>query len=584
MAQVNLTSQINRAVGKAVGNRQMGELFNHFGLTDTLGMGVGDGIPQATKLTAELRDSGIPEAEWMRLLLEKTHEVLWRRNPHEADAFRLQHADLFDILESKGVRVLWVTLATLHPSACTDIRDAETALVGMPQNKRSKVAQAVEPFLQDDRVIESLYSHAGYGNTPRPAGLSQGAHISRLRKLLVRDDVQVSIESVFLFKTLGEVQEVAEQFTTANVKLVVALHDAGFPLPDHVLQALEHAPAPFQITEEMKEVRDLAEDEFDEHSLRQVIRVLGLPQTAMESADVPLAVINIFRTLYAKNPGAYPHALLSQFSGAVFKLLANTPNRARAFRRSHRRFVQFAINHGLDMCETFVAVHNMASAGEEVEPHVHQGVPQPTPPPRQGQPAPVQPHVHQAVSQPTPPPHKGQPAGGLDLSVLDGVDFNEMERRAANGTLPKPEKVMNKDVFIVHGHDKPMKDQVKAFLYDLDLKPIALVDEPRGGSKTIIEHFLNHSEGAACAIVLLSPDDVGGIADAGLTQERARQNVIFELGFFMGKLDLNRVLLLKKGKVEIPSDLHGILYVSMDGEWRWELRRELKAMGMPVKD
>lgn len=141
-------------------------------------------------------------------------------------------------------------------------------------------------------------------------------------------------------------------------------------------------------------------------------------------------------------------------------------------------------------------------------------------------------------------------------------------------------------VFIVHGHDKPLKDQVKAFLYDLGLQPVAIADEPRGGSKTIIEHFLNHSEGAACAIVLLSPDDVGGVADAGITKERARQNVIFELGFFMGRIDLNRVVMMKKGAVEIPSDLHGILYVPVDdGDgWKWLLSRELRAMGLPVKD
>jgi predicted nucleotide-binding protein len=84
--------------------------------------------------------------------------------------------------------------------------------------------------------------------------------------------------------------------------------------------------------------------------------------------------------------------------------------------------------------------------------------------------------------------------------------------------------------------------------------------------------------------VLLTPDDLGGSVSAGATTSRARQNVIFELGYFVGKLDRGKVCLLRRGDVEIPSDLYGVLYTDMDaaGGWRIKLAQELKAAGFAV--
>jgi predicted nucleotide-binding protein len=78
------------------------------------------------------------------------------------------------------------------------------------------------------------------------------------------------------------------------------------------------------------------------------------------------------------------------------------------------------------------------------------------------------------------------------------------------------------------------------------------------------------------AIVLLTPDDLAG---AEASESRARQNVIFELGYFAGKLRRGRTCLLRKGTVDLPSDLYGVIYTEMDdGEgWKRKLARELKA-------
>lgn len=81
---------------------------------------------------------------------------------------------------------------------------------------------------------------------------------------------------------------------------------------------------------------------------------------------------------------------------------------------------------------------------------------------------------------------------------------------------------------------------------------------------------------------MLTPDDLGGSAAAPAQAARARQNVIFELGYFAGKLGRGRACLLRKGEIEIPSDLYGVIYKDMDaGEgWKLKLVQELNAAGL----
>lgn len=97
-------------------------------------------------------------------------------------------------------------------------------------------------------------------------------------------------------------------------------------------------------------------------------------------------------------------------------------------------------------------------------------------------------------------------------------------------------KELSKDIFIVHGHDEEMKSSVKALLLQLGLHPIILSEEPNGG-KTIIEKFEDNSQKVDFAIVLMSDqDDQGCEIGKNDFKPRARQNVILELGYFIGKL------------------------------------------------
>lgn len=138
-------------------------------------------------------------------------------------------------------------------------------------------------------------------------------------------------------------------------------------------------------------------------------------------------------------------------------------------------------------------------------------------------------------------------------------------------------------VFVVHGHDGEAKEAAARCLEKLGLEAIILHEQPSGG-RTVIEKFEDYAD-VAYAVVLLTPDDVGAAqADAGNLKDRARQNVILELGFFLGRLGRKRVCALHKGQVEIPSDYHGVLWVRMDadGAWQFKLAAEIKAAGLAV--
>jgi predicted nucleotide-binding protein len=136
-------------------------------------------------------------------------------------------------------------------------------------------------------------------------------------------------------------------------------------------------------------------------------------------------------------------------------------------------------------------------------------------------------------------------------------------------------------VFVVHGHDEGPREAVARFLERLGLQPVILHECPNKG-RTIITKFQEEAAEVGFAIVLMTPDDVGGVSEAGL-KARARQNVVFELGFFIGALGPARVAALVKGDIERPSDFDGVVYISLDnGNWKTELGNELQAAGYDV--
>jgi len=142
--------------------------------------------------------------------------------------------------------------------------------------------------------------------------------------------------------------------------------------------------------------------------------------------------------------------------------------------------------------------------------------------------------------------------------------------------------VTNSDptVFLVHGHDQT-KHQVARVIDQLTGREPVILDEQTSRGRTLLEKFEDHAATAALAVVLLTPDDFGGVAGAP-QQPRARQNVVFELGYFCGRLGRRNVIVLNAG-VEQPSDITGLVYIPMnDGSWKLKLGRELSEAQVPV--
>ncbi|HSS78103.1 MAG TPA: nucleotide-binding protein [Thermoanaerobaculia bacterium] len=139
-------------------------------------------------------------------------------------------------------------------------------------------------------------------------------------------------------------------------------------------------------------------------------------------------------------------------------------------------------------------------------------------------------------------------------------------------------------VFIVHGHDNAILQQAARLLEQLELDPIILFEEVSKG-RTIMEKLEQRSK-ASAALVLLTPDDVGGsVAEVPRQlKPRSRQNVILELGYFLGLLGRTRVVVLYTPGIELPSDFVGVEYIKLDSEGAWRLRvaRELRAANLDI--
>jgi len=154
-----------------------------------------------------------------------------------------------------------------------------------------------------------------------------------------------------------------------------------------------------------------------------------------------------------------------------------------------------------------------------------------------------------------------------------------------NNRINKVVTEENNKVFVVHGHNNEIKQTVARVVEKLGLEPVILHEQPNMGM-TIIEKFLYNSN-VGFAVVLLSGDDLVNNSKTNKQSFRARQNVVLELGFFYAKLGRNRVVALVESEkdIELPSDIHGIIYIPYDGDsgkWKFELAKELSNNGYVI--
>jgi predicted nucleotide-binding protein len=175
----------------------------------------------------------------------------------------------------------------------------------------------------------------------------------------------------------------------------------------------------------------------------------------------------------------------------------------------------------------------------------------------------------------------------ITLEVIQEDKFGEV--RSSKSSAGTPE--LSNKVFVVHGHDSALKTDVERFIHQIGLEPVVLHRQPDKG-QTIIEKFEENSD-VGYAFILLTPDefaytvDQEKLPDVSRKKElRARPNVIFEFGFFVGKLGRQRVCCIYKEGVILPSDLTGLIYKkvsdSIDSQ-AYSIIQELKAAGYKIQ-
>lgn len=130
-------------------------------------------------------------------------------------------------------------------------------------------------------------------------------------------------------------------------------------------------------------------------------------------------------------------------------------------------------------------------------------------------------------------------------------------------------------VFVVHGHDDALKSEVARFLERLGFEAVILHEQANRG-KTVIEKLSSEIDRVKFGIVLYTADDT---TESGA--KRARQNVVFEHGFLVGRLGRECVCVIMDDNVEKPSDSDGLVYIPR-ANWKYALADEMKAAGLSV--
>ncbi|WP_174865595.1 TIR domain-containing protein [Pectobacterium polaris] len=134
-----------------------------------------------------------------------------------------------------------------------------------------------------------------------------------------------------------------------------------------------------------------------------------------------------------------------------------------------------------------------------------------------------------------------------------------------------------KKVFIVHGHDGQLKYEVARLVDELGFESIIFHEQSNNG-RSIFQKLIELTATVDYAVVLYTACDTGKAAGSSQERPRARQNVVFEHGYLLASLGADKVTAIKDADVEKPSDLDGVLYISVDDNWKYQLARELKSL------
>jgi len=143
-------------------------------------------------------------------------------------------------------------------------------------------------------------------------------------------------------------------------------------------------------------------------------------------------------------------------------------------------------------------------------------------------------------------------------------------------------QVQRENVFIIHGREEAKWRELQSILEkEFHLNPIILEEKPDAGCNTIIEKFENYAQECKYAIAVFTPDDE--VTFEKKTYLQTRPNVIYEIGWFCGRLGRSQVMLLLKEGTSIFSNFDGIIqkrFINNITEKIMEIRRDLVNSGI----
>jgi predicted nucleotide-binding protein len=137
-------------------------------------------------------------------------------------------------------------------------------------------------------------------------------------------------------------------------------------------------------------------------------------------------------------------------------------------------------------------------------------------------------------------------------------------------------------IFLVHGRNTGVRAEVARFIEQCASAKLIILGEQTNKGQVLLKKLMREASSAEGAVVLMTGDDIGGLADTGATAKRARQNVVFEAGLFIGLLGTEKVVFLHERGVEVPSDLLGLVHIEYVGGWHSKLAKELEEWGLRV--
>lgn len=178
-----------------------------------------------------------------------------------------------------------------------------------------------------------------------------------------------------------------------------------------------------------------------------------------------------------------------------------------------------------------------------------------------------------------PEPGRVELKAAVMTALSDGEGSRSLVRRETS----------DKRIFIVHGHDIKILERLELILRRLGLEPYMLIKDAGTGGTLIeeLEGKIGREGSAVFGIVIMTPEDIGcAVRDgADKARNRARQNVILEMGMMLASLTRKNVAILRHVSIEQPSDADGIKYIAFDkdiGECTQQVAQRLMNSGFEI--